>query len=256
MPVLATTAYLTVESVTNLIRAIANDMIFAQAGEILTDTANFEFPLLNDALEWFDNEVNNHGIDTFRKETVLTPVTPIATLDAGLQVNVSDAGYFDSNVQHMLPQLPTDLLVPDFVWERQTGSTEPWIEMEERPDGLPATLQTSRLKIWEWRQDGLYMPGANQTNDLRLRYSGSHPMLATPQDSLLFRGATGPVAYKMVSTYLMSKNQQAAQAAAAEANLRISQLATRNARMKQRQPITRASYGNFQRGTRFTPPHN
>ena len=256
MPVLSTTAYVTLETVLNLIRAIANDQIFSQAGEILTDNASFTFSLLNDSLEHFTNEVNNHGIDTFRKETVLTPVTAIATVDAGLQVNVSDAGFFDSNIQHMLPQLPTDLLVPTFLWERQTGSTEPWIEMEERPDGLPATLQTSRLKIWEWRQDGIYMPGALQSNDVRLRYEGSHAMFATPQDSVLFRGATGPIAYKMVSTYLMSKNPDAAKMAAGEASMRVSQLATRNARMKQREPITRASYGNFQRGTRFTPPRN
>lgn len=231
-------------------------MIYSQAGEILTDTANFEFVLLNDALEWFQNEVNNHGIDTFRKETFLPNVTAIAVNDPGIQVNISDTGYFDGANTHALPQVPTDLLVPTDLWERQTGSTEQWIWMHPIPDGLPAVVQGSRLGIWEWRQDAFNMPGATQSNDLRLRYEGSHALLATPQDSLLFRGATGPIAYKMASTYLMSKNPEAATMAAAEAKARIGQLATRNARMKQINSVTRMSYGNTGRGNCFFPPRN
>lgn len=50
MPVVQSSAYVSLETVTLLIRAIANDMIFSQAGEILTDNANFLLPLLNDAL--------------------------------------------------------------------------------------------------------------------------------------------------------------------------------------------------------------
>lgn len=50
MPIIPSSAYVSVESVTLLIRAIANDMIYSQAGEILVDSANFMFPLLNDSL--------------------------------------------------------------------------------------------------------------------------------------------------------------------------------------------------------------
>ena len=50
MPVVPNSAYVSMETVTLLIRAIANDMIYSQAGEILTDEANFMLPLLNDAL--------------------------------------------------------------------------------------------------------------------------------------------------------------------------------------------------------------
>src|ERR1700676_1096957 len=143
MPVLQSSAYVSVESVTTLIRAIANDMIFSQAGEILTDNANFMLPLLNDALEWFTNECNNHGIGTFTKETVITPltVTEVPT-DPGVQVNISDSGYWDGVLLNTNPQqfVPPDLLVPLFLWERQTGSTENWIEMVEHPDGLPSVL--------------------------------------------------------------------------------------------------------------------
>lgn len=256
MPILPSSAYVSVESVTNLIRAVANDMLFSQAGEILTDTSNLMMPLLNDALGYFVAEINNHSDETFRKETILTSVTAAGTTDPGVQVNISDTGYFDGSISHAQPQVPVDLDVPIFLWERQTGSSENWVEMVEIPDGLPSTPQSSRLRMWEWRQDGLYMPGATQSNDLRLRYSGTHPLFVSANDTLLFRGATGAIAYKMVSVYLASKNPQASTLADGEAKVRIAQICTRSARMKQREAITRISYGNPRGGRIYQPPRN
>lgn len=266
MPIPPSSAYTSVETVTLLIRAIANDMIYSQAGEILTDNANFMFPLLNDALEFFQNEVNNHGVESFVKETFLLGVTPAAftnpdtgnpaPLDPGQQVNISDSGYFDGALSHVAPQIPIDLLVPLRLWERQFGSTENWVDMCEYPGGLPSVVPSSRFRYWEWRQDGLYMPGSTQENDLRLRYTGSHALLVTPSDTLYFRGATGAIAYKLVSTYLASKNAEASKLAAVEAKVRINQICTRSSRMKQREQITRRSYGNPNRVSSFRPPHN
>jgi len=231
-------------------------MLYSQSGEILTDSANFMFPLLNDALEWFANEMNNHGVGTFEKQTFLTNVLAITVNDPGIQVNISDTGYFDGTQNHQLPQVPTDLNVPLFLWERQHGSAEEWIPMTQALDGLPSYPQGDRLKWWEWRSDTLAFVGATQNNDIRLRYASSHPLLATPKDILFFRGATGCVAYKMVSTYLASKNPEAAQMADSVATSRASQLTTRNARMKQTAPTTRQSYGNLNRGNTFYPPRN
>jgi hypothetical protein len=259
VPVVQSSAYVSLENVTTLIRAIANDMIFSPAGEILTDTANFMLPLLNDALEWMQSELGNHGVTTFTKETIITPLTPSQLpVDPGAKVNFSDSGYFDGVALNTNPQqfVPPDLLVPLFLWERQTGSTEDWVEMVERPDGLPSVLPSQRFRIWEWRQDAIYMPGAVQENDIRLRYTGSLAQFVSAQDTLYFRGATGALAYYMVSSYMASKNPQAAQMAETRANERLNQIATRSARMKQREPITRRSYGNPQNGVSFIPPRN
>lgn len=211
--------------------------------------------------EWFQNEVNNHGVSTFTKETLLTPLTPPPapySVDPATQVNVSDSGYFDGSALNTGAQqfVPPDLLVPLFLWERETGSTENWVEMVERPDGLPSVLPSLRFRIWEWRQDGLYMPGASQSNDVRLRYTGSLAQFVSVNDTLYFRGATGALAYYMVSTYMSSKNPQAAALAETRATERLNQIATRSARMKQREPITRRSYGNPSGGNSFIPPRN
>jgi hypothetical protein len=256
MPILTTSAYVSVAEVMKRIRAIVNDMLYSQAGEILTDTGNLTFPLLNDALEWFQNEVNNHGVETFTKETILTPITPIATNDPGLQVEVSDTGYFDGAVSASVPVVPSDLLVPLRLWERQTGSIESWVPMTNRLDGLPSVAQGSRLNIWEWREDMIVMPGATVSNDLKLRYTGSQAHFATVDDILYFRGAAGAIAFKMVSVYLMSKNPDMAVVAGTEAEKRLHQLTMRSARMKQRAPVSRRSYGRQWRGSRFRPPSN
>jgi hypothetical protein len=256
MPVLVSSSYVNVEEIANRIRAIANDMLYSQAGEILTDTGNLLFPLMNDALEWFQNEVNNHGVETFEKETVLTPILPIAVNDPGVQVEVSDTGYFDGVNSYNTPVVPADLLVPHRLWERQTGSTEQWVPMVQKLDGLPSVPQGARLGIWEWREDMLVMPGATVSNDLRLRYDGSMAAFATVNDVLYFRGGAGPIAYKTVSTYMMSKNPDMAELAAGEAKNRLAQLTIRSSRMKQRAPVSRRSYGRQWRGTRFRPPSN
>lgn len=259
MPVIPSSAYVSVESITNLIRAISNDMIYTQAGEILTDSANFMFPLLNDSLEWFQNEVNNHGVTTFEKETFLTGITPAAFVpanDPGQQVNVSDTGYFDGTLSHISPQLPVDLLQPLKMWERQSLTAESWVPMGMRLDGLSSQTPSSRFGQWEWRQDALNMPGAVQTNDLRLRYMSSHAVLVTPMDTLYFRGAVGAIAYKTVSTYLASKNTEQAAAAQSEAKIRLGQITLRSSRMKQRANVSRQSYGSSRSSSTFRPPHN
>lgn len=256
MPVLPSSAYVSIETVANLIRVLVNDAIYSSAGEILVDGGTLLFPLMNDSLEWMGGELLNSGVDTFTKETILTGVTAVTPVDPGVQVNISDTGYFDGTLNHAQPQVPTDLLNPIFMWERTTGSTETWVEMEERADGLPSVVQSTRLKMWEWRGDSIYMPGATASEDLRLRYKGAHPVFVAPTDTLLFRGANGPIAYKTVATYLITKNPEAAQLANAEAADRLSIITTRNARMKQRELITRASYGNTARGRFFLPPRN
>lgn len=256
MPIIVSSAYVSIGEVLKLVRTITNDMIYSQAGEILTDTGNLTFPILNDALEWFQNEVNNHGVETFRKETILSPITAITVNDPGTQVAVSDTGYFDGITDNPSPVVPEDLLVPIRVWERQTGSVEDWIPMTQRLDGLPSMSQGARLNMWEWREDQIVMPGATQSNDLRLRYDGSMARFATVDDILYFRGGCGPIAYKMAAIYLVSKNSDMAQLMDKEASNRLQQLNTRSARMKQRAPVSRRSYGSQSNGSRFTPPRN
>src|SRR5579871_3005747 len=210
MPVVPTSAYATVESVTNLARALVNDMMVNTAGEILTDTAPFTFPMLNTAARYFTRKLRNRGFLTFVKETVLTPITPIAVADPGTQVNISDTGYFNGVTNVKPPQLPTDMTEPVNLWERQTGSVAQWEFMTEMPDGLPSIVQTIRLGMWEWRQDAIWMPGATESRDLRLRYNAEGATFVTPSDSLLVRDSTDALANLLAAVFVNSRSPQMA----------------------------------------------
>jgi hypothetical protein len=261
MPVVPDSAYVSLETVTNLIRALANDMIYSQAGEILTDNANFILPLLNDSLEWFVNEMNNSGVMSFTQETLITPLTatpaPQST-DPATQTNISDNGYFDGVGINMGPQLqlPPSLLEPVDLWERQTGSQERFRWMHPVPGGLPSKVPSDRFGMWEWRQDGIYMPGIIQSNDIRLRFTSTLPQFVSTDDILYFRGATGALAYKTLAAYMGSKDPVAAQTAMGEATMRVGQLTNRSGQQKQTDGVTRISYGRRSRSARFFPPRN
>lgn len=243
MPTVQTSAYGTVEGVLNETRAIINDMMFSQAGEILTDTAPFTFLQLNRAAQYFENELINHGVLTFKKETILTPITAVATLDPGAQVNISDAGYFDGVNPHATPVVPFDLQVPEFLWERKTGSTENWVEMAELPDGLPSTVQTLRLRLWEWRQDAIYMPGATQSEDIRLRYTSEVVNFSTPNDVILIRGSQSALSSYLAYVFAESRGSVMADKFMVMGKEFTLQICRRNTRARQRETITRQPYG-------------
>jgi|SRR5579864_3267053 len=243
MPVLQTSAYGTVEGVFNETRAIINDMMFSQAGEIFTDAAPFSFVQLNRAAQYFENELINHGVKTFQKETVLTPILQIAVLDPGVQVNLSDSGYFDGVNNHAAPVVPFDLMEPEVLWERQTGSLENWIPMREEPDGLRSYTQTLRLRVWEWRQDQICMPGATQSEDIRLRYVSEVVNFSTTADVILIRGSQSALASYLAYVFAESRGSTIADKFMAMATSFTLQICRRNTRARQRETITRRPYG-------------
>lgn len=246
MPVVPSTAYGTVEGALNLARALVNDMIVSSSGEILTDTAPFTFPLLNDAADYVQKELMNRGMNTFVKETILASVLPIAVspADPGAQVNISDSGYFDGVANHASPVVPFDLIVPQFLWERQTGTQELWVPMQQVLDGLPAVVQNARLGIWEWREDAIFMPGATQSEDVRLRYESETLSFQTTTDVILIRGINSAFANRLAYKFLLSRGSPIAATFSAEADKCILQLATAYSRQKQRVPAVRRRYGH------------
>lgn len=243
MPGVGSSAYTTLESVLNLARVLVNDALVTVGGEILTDSAPFTFPLVNFAAAYLSNELSNNGVQVFTMETVLTPVLAIAVNDPGAQVNISDTGYFDGVSNHAAPQLPTNLLEPLNLWERQTGSTAFWTPMVPYPDGLPPVLQNAKLSIWEYRGEAIYMPGATQSNDVRLRFKSTGIQFVTPSDSVMIRGADPALANLLAAAFINTRNPSAGVSFAEAGDALVTQLVTAEVRSQQRIPITRHSYG-------------
>lgn len=233
-------------------------MLTSSGGEILTDSAPFTFPLLNMAADYLTKKLTSNGYKTFVFETLLTPVTPcnfpnlgLGGADPGQQVNISDVGYFDGSEQHYPPALPSNLMVPLRLWERQTGTQEYWHPMEEVTDGLPSVSQGERLGMWEWRTEIIWMPGATQENDLRLRYEADAVQFATVNDSVEIRGSQSALANYLAAVFVNSRNPQAAASFSAAGDDFTEMIIRENTHALQRKTVTRKSYGLRGRGRAF-----
>jgi hypothetical protein len=171
MAVLPQVPYPTASAVMNRARSFVNDSYLGGKGRILTNVAPFTAEYLNSALEELQDRIRNNGVITLTKDNVIiTPIPPLAAPDASQQILLAYTGLYVNNAWLETPVLPGDVVSVEVVWERQTGSGLPFVEMKQPMEGLPSIFQGPRLRLWEYRQDGIAMPGATVSADLRLRY--------------------------------------------------------------------------------------
>jgi hypothetical protein len=173
-------------AICNLVRSIIND---TQAGltsspgegQIFTDNnavSPFVQPLLNSAIREVYRELRNVGAPTLVKDNVIitglppidSPTYGLGQPDPAVQTYLGFSGYFDGVQIWPNILLPNDVIQPDFVWERQTGTTNPFIICTQPEGGLPSRAQQPQFGQWEWRNDNINFVGALQTNDIRIRY--------------------------------------------------------------------------------------
>jgi hypothetical protein len=186
LPVFSQTGFPTVEEVISLARARVNDTfpgIAGAEGRILTDTAPFTLRYLNSALRKLQRKLRLEGV-TFpiRDNVILTNLTPVSAQDPSIQVFVGYSGYFDGALMHATPMLPSDLVQPLEVSEQMVGSNVQFTGMTPMR-GIPSVIQGQWLQYWEWRNYGIYMPGATQAKNLRLRYTAGQPPINAPASS-------------------------------------------------------------------------
>lgn len=250
MPVIQTTPYDTATQVLNLTRSIINDAAQSISGAILTDTAPYTMELLNAAYRDLQHELINSGVETFSKESILLNVLAINTAvsgDPSAQVYVSYTGYNDGVATYANPVLPVDMIVPLRLWERQNGTTEDFVQMDPVNDGLPSSSQTARLRLWDWRGDAIYMPGAIQANDLRLRYAAYLADLTSGSSLVMILRSKNALAYFTAAQFAAARGSPAADALRATGLEFVKQMTVRTSRKKQRGEHRRIPYG----GTRF-----
>lgn len=88
-----------------------------------------------------------------------------------------------------LPNLPSNLVIPLSMYERDPGDSPADFVLMEQRNFLPNIDLTTDLIYWSWMQGQILIPGATSPKEVQLNYRGS---LSTPQtvnDSLGFNGA-------------------------------------------------------------------
>ena len=178
------TAYNTAGQVTSLVRSLLNDA----AGNLFSDTVLI--PYANSAYRKVQRALANIRSGSFLSDDVLLVVPSVAGTDPSLQVSITDATAPPN-------QLPVDLLVPLKLWERPNASTQDFVEMVDlsHHGGLPSRVQDVTLSVWEWRADGIYLLGATQDTQVRIRYLKAYPDLTDATSPVLVRNAQEAIAY-------------------------------------------------------------
>ena len=247
----------------NRARAYVNDAFNAGAGRILTDQAPFTVEYLNGALENLQDRLRDYGaITLIRDNYIMTPITPVVAINPVVQVNVSFTGYFDGTTQHDNPKLPADLLVPMFLWERETGSNNDFGAMYQPQGGLPSSSQCQYLGVWDWRGgqagDAIWMIGATTSRDLRLRYQGQLvPIAAASAENLwsnvqiAIQASVEALAHLVAYSYARARGAQAAAIMQADADRAIHSILNRYVKQSQGQRFERQPYNRDGGGWRI-----
>jgi hypothetical protein len=234
MPVVPTTAYAQAEDALTLARALVNDT----AASVFTDA--LLMPLLNSAYRGLQRELAENGVSVLAEQQ-----------DIALTVNIS-TGFTNTELSDASsPQLPTDCLMPQMMWERATANTgDVFVPMEKfTSGGGMLNLQPGAyLRLWEWREDKINLVGATQGITVRVRYEKILPQLTLGTDPVQIRSASDPLGY---ATAALAARSRGARALAADllgaAQMATEELIQRYVRPEQIKGRRRRPYGNRRR---------
>ena len=189
--------YPSLEQIANLARSLVNDDKAGATGtpgegQILTDSSITLQNLMNSAIRETYRDIRIMGQPTLIKDNYvlygLTPVNSplgVGVANPAVQVSLQFVGYFDGLGYNNLLALPGDLILPLELWQRHSiddSSSLPFAEVAQSTGALQPRMQTQWLGQWEWRTDGIWMNGATQLIDVRLRYIATYADLASPDD--------------------------------------------------------------------------
>lgn len=260
MPIGAAATYPAVSDVMALARSLVNDTLkgatgTAGEGQILTNNAPFTGPFLNSAIRWLSRKLGNSSVTTLIKDNVvITNLAPVVTPDPALQVSLTYLGYNNGTTLDTTRVLEADCLAVLEMWERASNTSDVFQPMLPSQFGLPGRLQYSYFRDWEYRQDGIYMVGATQARDIRMRLSIALPANITGNGSdfanisIPILDCADAIACKLAALYTSAREEttEAFTYLNAEAESVAEDLVNRQVRAKQATEYHRQPYGgNF-----------
>lgn len=157
----------TIGSITPRVRARLND----QSNTVFQDTVLL--PYVQDAADELQLSLEHNGMLVLEKQTSTPIVIPqVTNFVPGNVVSMSGLGL-----------LPVDMLEPQVLEERLSGSTDLFVEMTRRawpPDILP----TDSLRYWDYREEDIHFIGATTNRDIIIRYLKRLINVTTINDSI------------------------------------------------------------------------
>jgi hypothetical protein len=138
--------------------------------------------IFNNAYRKFQKYLANLGYRLLIGDNLIIPSLPInSNVDPAAQSWLSWNGFFNGTAFTNTPALPQDFYAPLKIRERLSGTNSIFIPMRCALDGLRNSyIRVTLNRQWEWRTNGLYLPGATSLTDLQLRYTRYLPALPDP----------------------------------------------------------------------------
>ena len=280
-----TSPYPFVEDAMLLARSLVNDTFPGATatpgeGQILTDSSTispFTIPFVNSAIRRLYRKLGNQGVASLIQDNyILTNLPPVdgangvGAADPATQVSITLQGYWDGTTLHSSLALPANCLAVLKMWERITGSGNPFGEMVQALFGLPSRNQTMYLGDWEWRGgstqgapptattygDGVFMCGCLQATDVRMRMRVSLPSQVSGNGSdfaslqIPVLDSTDAVASYIAAFYTAARGEDDPDVLGRSKILMDAgdgyamELANQQIRQKQSVPYQRQAYGN------------
>lgn len=231
-------------------RALLNDME-VQGGDVLTDNAPFTMQFVMIAYEMIQRRLAAVGVEINIDYAWLIglPAMPLTDPEGRLIVNDSGTHITFPNGQNgqnfQTPQLPTNLIVPTKLWERQSGTVNYPSPMKERMGGLNTMTQQTFLVDWEYTADAIQFRGALQSQDVKVKFEKALQPVAVVTDPVPIRGVTNAAAFYGVEAFLASRGEPMTAQMDAIAVDELRQLKLISVRKRQRKKHRRRPYRGF-----------
>jgi hypothetical protein len=201
MTTVPSTPYDTADYVLELARSISADAATENglAGDILASTQPYVFPMLTKIYRDLQDELISGSSEIMNKYGFLLELEPTAFDNPRINVTVSYLGYtYGFNQIDPDITLPPDMIKPLELWECISGQ-QAWVPMVQAADSLSSRPTTGRFRIWDFQGDQLILPGASQTNDLKIKYVASFPDLVDGDSQIYILRSQTFLACQLVS---------------------------------------------------------
>lgn len=171
MPVLTSSAYSLASDCTSLIRSLCNDA----SGSLYSDAYLLNY--VNSAYRAVQRKLTNCGMETFTSDYAILTIPKALVSDPGQEIQLSFTGISGNVTPGPIPALPINLIEPEVIEERQTGTTDMFVPMQNMTShgGLPTLPLEGQLRFWEWRGDSVNFIGASASVDIKIRFLAGFP---------------------------------------------------------------------------------
>lgn len=240
-----------VELILNFARVIANDCALSLAGNLLSDAQPGTLPTLNLAWRKLQDRLRNNAIERFPAEVIIPSIptiNPSVQSDPAIQVFISSSGYFDGAGFYTTITLPPNFLIPIKLWERPSGQSAEFNEMWPASSGIPSSTKSSMYRVWEWRDDALFFPGALLVNDLRIRFKQFMQDFSDTTGTIPLIRCAVALAYLVVEIFAEGRGSTITPVFQAEKEDAIKQIINTTTQKKQRENFRRRPYSRRDRG--------